>query len=68
METSLGKPCRDTFTEKFSLAPHSGDEVTGSATAITEMLAVRWLNRADAWPSDHVRDRHLKTALLHSAP
>jgi hypothetical protein len=41
MEISLGKPCRDTFTEKFSLAPYSGDEVTDSAKATAEVLAVR---------------------------
>jgi hypothetical protein len=41
MEASLGKPCTDTFTEMFSFAPGSSDEVSDSAKAIAQALAIR---------------------------
>ncbi|MDA1174165.1 MAG: hypothetical protein O2826_06565 [Chloroflexi bacterium] len=41
MEASLGKACTDTFTEMFSFAPGSGDEVSDSAKAIAQALAIR---------------------------
>lgn len=41
MEASLGKACTDTFTEVFSVAPNSSDEVADSAMAIAQALAIR---------------------------
>jgi hypothetical protein len=41
MEASLGKACTDTFTEMFSVALGSSDEVADSAKAIAQALAIR---------------------------
>jgi hypothetical protein len=41
MERNLGKSCRDTFTNAFSVAPNSSDELSDSANAIAQALAIR---------------------------